>query len=80
MDYEIIVVEPFLDYVKGEIISDPEKISELIDSDWQQHFIGTHTPCAPRCKDDRPKIVAGHGGTSASAAGFCPTPPYIQVN
>ena len=38
-EYELVVLQGFLGYVKGQIITAPEKVAELIDSEWQTHFI-----------------------------------------
>lgn len=39
IEHELVVVENFLSYVKGEIISDAAKVKELIESEWQNHFV-----------------------------------------
>ena len=37
--YELVVVENFLHYVKGEIITDLKAVDELVESEWQNHFV-----------------------------------------
>lgn len=39
LEYELVVIENFAEYVKGEIISDVKKIADLIESEWQNHFV-----------------------------------------
>lgn len=39
LDHEIVVVEGFLGYVKGQIITEAEKIKELLESEWSAHFV-----------------------------------------
>jgi hypothetical protein len=39
LEYELVVIENFGEYVKGEIISDVKKIADLVDSEWQAHFV-----------------------------------------
>ena len=36
---ELVVVENFLKYVKGEIITEAKEIEDLIESEWQNHFV-----------------------------------------
>lgn len=47
MKYELVVIENFLSYVKGEVIKDVKKIEELIESEWQAHFIKRAAPQEP---------------------------------
>jgi hypothetical protein len=44
MDHVLTVVENFLSHVKGDIISDAEKIKKYANSEWQGHFIKTAVP------------------------------------
>jgi len=37
----LLVVENFLEYVKGDIITDAKKIKQFLDSEWQGHFVKT---------------------------------------
>lgn len=37
--YELVVVENFGEYVKGQIITESEKINELVDSEWSAHVV-----------------------------------------
>ena len=37
--YDLVVVENFLEYVKGEVITDVKKVTELVESEWQAHFV-----------------------------------------
>lgn len=39
LEYELVVIENFADYVKGQIITDVKKIADLVDSEWQAHFV-----------------------------------------
>lgn len=39
LDHEIVVVEGFLGYVKGQIITEAEKIKGLLESEWSAHFV-----------------------------------------
>ena len=36
---DLVVIENFLEYVKGEVITDVKKVAELIESEWQNHFV-----------------------------------------
>lgn len=37
--YELVVVENFAEYVKGQIITEAEKIKELVESEWSAHVV-----------------------------------------
>ena len=39
VEHELVVVEGFLDYVKGQVITEAEKVKELLESEWQHHFV-----------------------------------------
>lgn len=39
VEHELVVVEGFLGYVKGQIITEAEKVKELLESEWQHHFV-----------------------------------------
>lgn len=39
VEHELVVVEGFLGYVKGQIITEAEKIKELLESEWSAHFV-----------------------------------------
>lgn len=48
IEHELVVVQGFLGYVKGEIISDAAKIKELLESEWSAHFVKKpRTPADP---------------------------------
>ena len=38
-NYELVVVENFLGHAKGDVISEPGEVEELIDSEWQGNFV-----------------------------------------
>ena len=42
--YELVVVENFADYVKGQIITEAEKIKELVESEWSAHVVMKSVP------------------------------------
>ena len=44
MKFDLVVLENFLEYVKGEVISDVKKIAELIDSEFTSSFIKREKP------------------------------------
>ena len=39
VEHELVVVEDFLGHVKGQIITEAEKVKELLESEWQSHFV-----------------------------------------
>lgn len=39
IEHELVVVEAFLGYAKGQVITEAEKIKELLESEWQSHFV-----------------------------------------
>lgn len=39
VEHELVVIESFLGYVKGQVITEAEKVKELIESEWQNHFV-----------------------------------------
>ncbi len=39
VEHELVVVESFLDYAKGQVITEAEKMKELLESEWQNHVI-----------------------------------------
>lgn len=39
VEHQLVVVEGFLGYVKGQIITEAEKVKELLESEWQNHVI-----------------------------------------
>ena len=39
IEHELVVIESFPGYAKGEIITEAAKIKELIESEWQSHFV-----------------------------------------
>lgn len=39
VEHELVVTESFLDYSKGEVITDEKKVADLLESEWQHHFI-----------------------------------------
>jgi len=39
VEHELVVVEGFLGYVKGQIITEAEKVKELLASEWEHHVI-----------------------------------------
>lgn len=49
----LIVVENFLEYAKGDIITDVKKMKQLQDSEWQNHFVKTQVKDVPA--DPAPK-------------------------
>ena len=38
-EFELVVVENFLEHVKGEVITDFKKIEEYLESEFQNHFV-----------------------------------------
>ncbi len=44
LQHELVVVENFLSYVKGEIITDAAKIKELLESEWAAHVMKKAKP------------------------------------
>ena len=47
-EFELVVVENFSEYVKGEIITEAEKIEALIGSEFEAHFVKKAvTPAEP---------------------------------
>lgn len=38
-DFELVVVEPFGGFEKGEIITDTDKIAELVGGEYEHHFV-----------------------------------------
>jgi len=44
---ELVVVENFLSHVKGEIITDAEKVAEYLESEFQNHFVKKTASPAP---------------------------------
>lgn len=47
MNTVLVVKENFLDHRKGEMISDPKKVEEYTNSEWQNHFVKTSVPVDP---------------------------------
>lgn len=43
----LLVVESFLDYAKGDMITDAKKIKQLQDSEWQGHVVKTQVKDVP---------------------------------
>jgi hypothetical protein len=43
----LTVVEGFLSYSKGDVITDPKLIKHYLVSEWQNHFIKTDAPADP---------------------------------
>lgn len=39
VEHELVVVESFLGYVRGDVISEVEKVKELLESEWSAHFV-----------------------------------------
>lgn len=39
VEHELVVVEGFLGYVKGQVITEAEKVKELLESEWEHHFV-----------------------------------------
>lgn len=39
MKYELVVIESFLRYLKGAIITDVKEVMALLESEYQAHFI-----------------------------------------
>lgn len=39
VEHELVVIEAFLGYEKGQIITDAEKVKELLESEWENHFV-----------------------------------------
>ena len=37
--FELVVIENFLDHVKGDIVTDAKTIEGYLDSEWQNHFV-----------------------------------------
>lgn len=37
--FHLVVVENFLNHVKGEVITDAEKVAEILESEWQAHVV-----------------------------------------
>lgn len=37
--HELVVLESFLGHVKGDVISEAEKVSALLESEWVSHFV-----------------------------------------
>lgn len=46
---ELVVLENFCTYVKGEIIKDAAKVKEILASEWEAHVIKRAAP-APAAK------------------------------
>lgn len=44
VEHELVVVHDFPGYVKGQVISEAEKVAELIKSEWQSHFVKRVSP------------------------------------
>ncbi len=44
--FQLTVVENFLTFVKGDIITDPKLIKQYVDSEWQNSFVKTPAPPA----------------------------------
>lgn len=38
-EHELVVLQDFLGYVKGQIITEAKKVKDLVDSEWQTHFV-----------------------------------------
>lgn len=38
-EFELVVIENFANYTKGDIITDPEIIMELINSEWSANVV-----------------------------------------
>ena len=39
VEHELVVVEAFLDYAKGQVITEADKVKELLESEWSAHFV-----------------------------------------
>lgn len=50
IDYDLVVVSPFLQYQRGERITDRETVAKLADSPWQAHVVKTPPQPAPKKK------------------------------
>lgn len=47
-DFELVVIENFAEHIKGEIITEAEKIEALIGSEFEAHFVKkAKTPADP---------------------------------
>ena len=44
VEHELVVVEAFLEYAKGQIITDALKVKELLEGEWQAHVIKKAKP------------------------------------
>lgn len=42
--FELIVVEPFKDFKKGDVISDKAIVKELLSGEFQNHFVKKPVP------------------------------------
>ena len=46
--FNLHVVENFLTYGKGDIITDAKLVKQLLDSEWQNHFVKVTAPATPK--------------------------------
>jgi hypothetical protein len=44
LDHELLVVENFAEYVRGQIITEAAKIKELLESEWANHVVKKAKP------------------------------------
>lgn len=48
--FALTVIENFLEYVKGDVITDQKLVKQYVDSEWQNHFVKTAAPADPAPK------------------------------
>lgn len=46
----LLIVENFLEYIKGDLITDEKLIKQYLGSEWQNHFVKTQAPADPAPK------------------------------
>lgn len=47
VEHELVVVEGFLGYIKGRIITEAGTVKELLESEWTAHFVKKPRQAAP---------------------------------
>lgn len=50
MEFQLTVIEPFLDFKKGDLIKNTKEVEKVVNSEWQGHVIKTQVPAAPAAK------------------------------
>ena len=46
--FNLHVIESFLNYAKGDIITDAKLVKQLLESEWQNHFVKVAVPASPK--------------------------------